>query len=84
MDNFGWPAAFETIIRSYLPDPPPAGALDPDLDLFAAGIDSLATIGLLVDLENNFNFKFPDELLSASTFATPRILWTALSTAWSA
>lgn len=78
MEHLGFPAEFETVVRSHLPDPPPAGEMDPDLDLFAAGIDSLATIGLMTDLEKRFDFEFPDELLSTNTFSTPRTLWTAI------
>jgi acyl carrier protein len=79
MEHVGWPAEFEAVVRSYLPDPPPAGEMDPDLDLFASGIDSLATIGLMTDLEKRFDFEFPDELLSTNTFSTPGTLWTAMS-----
>lgn len=79
MEQVTWPAQFEAIIRSHLSDPPPAGELNPDLDLTAAGIDSLETIGLMTELEERFEFEFPDELLSTGTFSTPRILWTAIS-----
>jgi acyl carrier protein len=74
-----WPVEFEVVVRSFLPAPPPVGELDPDLDLAAAGIDSLATIGLMVGLEERFGFEFPDELLTAVLFSTPRILWNALA-----
>lgn len=74
-----WPAEFESVVRSHLPDPPPAGEMNPDLDLTVAGIDSLETIGLMTELEERFGFEFPDELLSTDTFSTPRILWTAIS-----
>lgn len=80
MDYASWPPEFETIVRAHLPAPLPAGGLAPDLDLLAAGMDSLETIGLMTDLEERFGFEFPDELLSIDTFTTPRILWTAVST----
>lgn len=32
----------------------------------------------MVDLEAKFDFTFPDELLTAETFATPQALWTAI------
>jgi acyl carrier protein len=79
LEQPSWPAQFETVIRSHLPDPPPLGKMSPDLDLPAAGIDSLKTIGLMVELEECFGFEFPDELLSTDTFSTPRILWTSIS-----
>jgi diaminopimelate decarboxylase len=80
MEHVGWPAEFEEAVRSHLSDPPAVGEMDPDLNLFAAGIDSLATIGLMTDLEMRFDFEFPDELLSTNTFSTPRTLWSAMST----
>jgi acyl carrier protein len=79
VDHVRWPAKFEAVVRAHLPAPPPAGRLDPDLDLLAAGMDSLETIGLMTDLEDGFGFEFPDELLSIDTFSTPRILWAAMS-----
>jgi acyl carrier protein len=79
VEHVDWPAEFEAVVRAHLPDAPPAGGLDPDLDLLAAGMDSLETIGLMTDLEDRFAFEFPDELLSIDTFSTPRILWTAMS-----
>lgn len=79
MTDNGWPAEFEAVVRSHLPEPPLPGELDPDLDLMAAGIDSLGTIGLMTALEERFDFEFPDEMLSIITFSTPRILWTAMS-----
>jgi acyl carrier protein len=79
MEDVGWPAEFEAAVRSHLSDPPAVGEMDPDLNLFAAGIDSLATISLMAELEKRFDFEFPDEFLSTSTFSTPRALWSAMS-----
>ncbi len=73
-----WPANFETIVSSRLFDPPPPGRLDPALDLQAAGIDSLETIGLMVELESTFDVVLPDELLTIETFSSPSKLWSAL------
>jgi acyl carrier protein len=42
------------------------------------GLDSFTTVQLLIDLESTFEFAFPDEMLVAATFATPRSLWKAL------
>lgn len=70
-----WPPEFEQLVSPRLTKPPPQGALDPDLDLANAGIDSLETIGLLFDIEETFDVTIPDALLTVETFATPGALW---------
>jgi acyl carrier protein len=37
-----------------------------------AGLDSLALVALVVDLEQTFAVQFPAELMNADTFQTPR------------
>ena len=39
-------------------------------DLGKLGLDSMAAINLLLDLEQAFNIKIPDSLLTAETFET--------------
>jgi acyl carrier protein len=73
-----WPPEFEEVLGAHLIEPPKPGGLAPDLDLTSAGIDSVTTIALMVDLETRFAFTFPDEMLTAETFATPRALWAAI------
>jgi acyl carrier protein len=62
------------ILRRYLPM---AGTREllPDQDLAALGLDSLAMVGLLLELEDSFDTSFPDEFLTAQTFATVGSLW---------
>ena len=50
----------------------------PDLDLAAAGLDSLAMVALLVDLEGEFQVTIPDAKLSWDTFRTPQALWATI------
>lgn len=78
-DGLPWPAVFEEVLGAHLIAPPAPGTLRPDLDLAEAGIDSVTVIGLMVDLEERFDFVFPDELLTSETFATPHNLWTAIA-----
>jgi acyl carrier protein len=52
--------------------------LAPDLELQRAGLDSLATVNLLIELEDTFNVTFPDDMLKASIVSTPANLWAAL------
>jgi acyl carrier protein len=39
-------------------------------DLYAAGLTSLATVGLMLALEEGFEIEFPDAMLSRKTFAS--------------
>lgn len=52
----------------------PAETLQPDDDLFAAGLTSFATVGVMLALEERFDVSFPDSLLKRSTFANVRAL----------
>ena len=39
-------------------------------DLYQAGLTSLATVGLMLALEDEFDFEFPDSALSRQTFSS--------------
>jgi acyl carrier protein len=39
-------------------------------DLYNAGLTSLATVNVMLALENHFDIEFPDALLSRKTFAS--------------
>lgn len=41
-----------------------------DQDLYALGLSSLATVNLMLALENNFDVEFPDSALSRKTFGS--------------
>lgn len=45
-----------------------------DSDLGKLGLDSMASIDLLMDLEAQMGVQIPDESMDADTFATPRHL----------
>ena len=42
--------------------------LDEDFDLYGAGLTSLATVGIMLALEDRFEIEFPESMLSRSTF----------------
>ena len=44
--------------------------LTDDSDLYDAGLTSLATVGLMLALEDEFDIEFPDAMLSRRTFAS--------------
>jgi acyl carrier protein len=48
----------------------PVTALRDDDDLFAAGLDSLAIVNVLMALEERFDIELPDEMLQRKSFAS--------------
>ena len=46
----------------------PVEQLQEDSDLYNAGLTSLATVGLMLALEEAFDVEFPDSMLSRKTF----------------
>lgn len=48
----------------------PVGQLKDDGDLYNAGLTSLATVGLMLALEDGFEIEFPDSMLSRKTFSS--------------
>ncbi len=47
-----------------------SNALETDSDLYNAGLTSLATVGLMLALEEEFDIEFPDSMLSRKTFSS--------------
>lgn len=45
-----------------------AQGLAPDADLYDAGLTSLATVGVMLALEDQFNVEFPEAKLKRKTF----------------
>ncbi|CAM5401339.1 phosphopantetheine-binding protein [Streptomyces xanthochromogenes] len=75
--DVSWDAGFEQLLTSVLPRV--TAPLDPALDLKAVGLDSMATIELLVRLEDQYDVEIPEDKLTAATFATPGALWAVLA-----
>lgn len=74
-----WDHRFEELLRETVPlikD----GPLDPDADLRGLGLDSLASVRLLVELEVIYEIVIPDDMLTRDLFATPAGLWAEIST----
>jgi acyl carrier protein len=44
--------------------------LSDEQDLYAAGLTSLASVRLMLALEESFNIEFPDRLLNRKTFSS--------------
>ena len=47
-----------------------ANGLSETGDLYLAGLTSLATVNVMLALENQFDIEFPDAMLSRKTFAS--------------
>jgi acyl carrier protein len=53
-------------------------SLEPDDDLYQAGMTSHAAVNVMLALEDAFEVEFPDHLLTRSTFASLRSIEDAL------
>ena len=74
-----WDHQFEELLRTYLPFLAADEILAGDTSLRDLGLDSLGTVELLAALEARYDVRFLDDALSLETFATPGVLWAALS-----
>lgn len=74
-----WEDRFEEILRKHLPFLEAGEELSPDVELRDVGLDSLAMVDLLAELEKGYGVRFRDDALDAETFRTPETLWTVLS-----
>jgi acyl carrier protein len=74
-----WDEQFVTILRQHLPFMADDEQLTPDTSLRDLGLDSLGTVELLAALESAYDVRFVDDDLSMETFATPAVLWAALT-----
>lgn len=70
-----WPEEFEKLLRTFLPLLDAERPLTGDLDLVDSGLDSLGTVTLLLELEQQFEVMIPDEFIDAAAFATPDDVW---------
>ena len=48
----------------------PVSEVSDESDLYDAGLTSLATVGVMLALEEGFDVEFPDSMLSRRTFAS--------------
>lgn len=63
-------ARLETVVRPHLKFLNSRDELGPEQSLGEAGLDSMASIDLLLDLEREFDVTIDDELLTENSFAT--------------
>ncbi|MEV4517022.1 phosphopantetheine-binding protein [Dactylosporangium sp. NPDC049525] len=65
---------YTTVLRRHLKYLPDSAPLPADADLRSLGLDSMAAVDLLFDLEDTFDLVLPDEALVEQTFTTPQAL----------
>jgi non-ribosomal peptide synthetase component F/acyl carrier protein len=70
-----WDEGFEELLRGVLADSAHGGELDPDVPLADAGLGSMATVGLMVAIEQLYDLVIPDDFQIVDMFRTPRMLW---------
>lgn len=58
----------EAVVRPHLKFLPAGDSLGPQQDLGEAGLDSMASIDLLLDLENHFGLTISDDDLTENSF----------------
>jgi acyl carrier protein len=54
-------------------------SLADDSDLYTAGLTSLATVGLMLALEDRFDIEFPERMLGRATFRSLASITEAVS-----
>jgi acyl carrier protein len=67
-------------LRPHLAFLEPTDDVPPDTSLSDLGLDSLAVIELVLDLEERFGVEFPDDMLKSSLFRSATTLYEALAT----
>jgi acyl carrier protein len=70
-----WDGHFEAMLREALRFLPPEEDLRPDLNTATAGLDSLAAVELLINIEAAYDIEISEDVLELESFATPGALW---------
>ncbi|WP_327674822.1 condensation domain-containing protein [Kitasatospora sp. NBC_00458] len=78
-DELPWDDGFEGLLRDVLTAASFEGELEPDVPLADAGLNSMATVGLMVAVEQLYDIVFPDDFQVVDMFRTPRMLWEAIN-----
>ncbi|WP_314254099.1 acyl carrier protein [Streptomyces kutzneri] len=73
-----WDSRFEELLRRHLPFFSTTEPIAEDTSLRDYGLDSLAMVELLTDLEATYDIRFGAEALTPETFATAGTLWKSL------
>jgi acyl carrier protein len=72
-------AQFVAILRNHLKYLRPDAELDLHQPLKPLGLDSMAAVDLLLDIEDAYGVTLPDKYLTEQTFSTSATLWSVIS-----
>lgn len=67
------------VIAQHIGVPFDADDFESDRDLYSAGLTSLATVGLMLALEERFEIEFPDSMLGRGTFRSVAAICEAIA-----
>jgi len=68
----------KTVLRDHGRLNKDAMALNPDADLYQAGLTSHASVNVMLGLEGLFDIEFPDQMLNRSVFSSVQAIRSAL------
>jgi acyl carrier protein len=68
------------VLRQHASLPVDPDSLEPDADLFAAGMTSHASVSVMLALEARFDVEFPDDMLKREVFMSIEAMAGAVST----
>ncbi|MFJ8477298.1 phosphopantetheine-binding protein [Kitasatospora sp. NPDC094011] len=74
-----WDERYEAVLTDLLPRLAEERPLPADRELRTAGLDSMATVELLVRLEEAYRIAIPDEELDREAFETVGSLWAVVA-----
>lgn len=77
MSSAPWPPSFDALLRSYLKLEEGQEIL-PEMNPVDYGLDSMATVSLLLDLEETYAVTIPDDRLATLASADVGQLWALL------
>ena len=72
-------AQIRTILKDHARLAKDAAALDPEEDLYKAGMTSHASVNVMLALEGAFDVEFPDHLLTRNVFSSIATIREAVS-----
>ncbi|WP_158841289.1 phosphopantetheine-binding protein [Saccharothrix deserti] len=73
-----WPVEFERLLRRHCRFVAATDPIEPDAPMVALGLDSLATLVMILEIEATFSVAFPDAMLAGEQDSA-RGLWSLVS-----
>jgi acyl carrier protein len=77
MSSVPWPPSFDALLRSYL-NLEEGEEITPEINPVDRGLNSMATVSLLLDIEETYAVTVPDDQLTTLASANVGQLWALL------